>query len=69
MFGNRAFDSWPLVLAGASLFASLFMVLLLMTDAVLDEPVGSIMNVLSFGAVAFIGYVGVAYILRQDMSG
>lgn len=69
MFGNHAFSSWPLVLTGASLFAGLFMVLLMMTDAVLEEPVGSISNVLSFGAVAFIGYVGVAFILRQDVPG
>lgn len=45
------------------------MVLLLMTDAVLEEPVGSISHVLTFGAVAFIGYVGVAFILRQETPG
>jgi len=42
------------------------MILLLMTGAVLEEPVDSLSSVLSFGAVAFIGYVGVAFILRQD---
>ena len=66
MFGNRAFNSWPLVFIGAALFSGFFMILLLMTDAVLEEPVGSLSSVLSFGAVAFIGYVGVAFILRQD---
>ncbi len=69
MFGNRAFNSWPLVFIGAALFSGFFMVLLLMTDAVMEESVGSISSVLSFGAVAFVGYVGVAFILRQDTSG
>ncbi|NBC01780.1 MAG: hypothetical protein GVY15_13090 [Bacteroidetes bacterium] len=69
MFGNRAFNSWPLVLTGAAVFSGFFMILLLMTDAVLEEPVGSLSSVLSFGAVAFIGYVGVAFILRQDTTG
>jgi len=66
MFGNRAFTSWPLVFIGAALFSGFFMILLLMTGAVLEEPVDSLSSVLSFGAVAFIGYVGVAFILRQD---
>jgi|GEM_PF-1063130 len=66
MFGNRAFESWPLVIAGGAIFSGLFMLVLIMADLVLEEPVGSTVEVVSFGAVAFIGYIGVAFILRQD---
>ena len=66
MFDQDAFHSWPLVVAGAILFAALFVLLALMAEFVFEETFRLTWRVIGLGAGAFGGYLGVAWILRRD---
>lgn len=66
MFDDYAFASWPLILGGATLFASLFTLLALMTELLFEGTLRVTPTVVGFGVTAFIGYVGTAAILRRS---
>lgn len=66
MFNQRAFDSWPSIVAGGVLFALLFALAAVMTEFVLDGAPRVSRWVIAFGAAAFAGYVGVAVLLRME---
>jgi uncharacterized membrane protein len=60
MFGNRAFQNWPLTLVGAAFFAGLFAVIIGLTELLLSGR----FEVTAAGAMlplaAFVGYIGAA---------
>ena len=66
MFGNHAFQTWAVILVGALLFASLFMVVGMMTELVFEGAFQMTPGVASFGLAAFVGYVGTAAALRRS---
>ncbi len=66
MFGNLAFSSWPLIIVGASIFAGMFMLVMLMANMVLEEMLRPSTDIAGLGLVAFIGYVAVAVYLRHQ---
>ncbi len=65
-----AFHSWPVVLLGAVLFAGLFALMAMLSDLLFDGVLRVTPRVLSFGALAFVGYLGVSALIRyQDAAG
>ena len=66
MFDRSAFRSWALVFIGASLFALLFVVLMLLVEHVTGGRAEPTRAVVAIGGAAFVGYVGTAWIIRQD---
>lgn len=69
MFDSQAFRSWPHILVGACCFALLFGVAVAMGEALFDGTIRLTRTVAGFGACAFLGYVGVALILRNEGGG
>lgn len=69
MFNARAFASWGLVFLGACSFALLFATLIAAADLVLDGFVHMNWRIFGFGLGAFLGYVGVAYLVREEETG
>lgn len=66
MFSNRAFESWPLVVVGALLFGSLFMLVAMMADLVFYGVFRPSSGAIALGLSAFVGYIGVATALRHE---
>jgi uncharacterized membrane protein len=67
MFDRSAFRTWPLVFAGATVFAILFVVLMLLVEQVLGDGAAYTRAVVGIGGAAFVGYVGTAWIIRLDL--
>ncbi|MFO8231425.1 MAG: ABC transporter permease [Longimonas sp.] len=59
MFDGRAFQAWPLALLGATLIASLFLLVMMLMEAVLGGQ--ALITRAGFGmaAAAFVGYLSV----------
>ncbi len=68
MFDGSAFRTWPLVFAGATIFAIAFIVLMLLFEHVAGDGAHLTRAVLGIGGAAFIGYIGTAWIIRLDLS-
>ncbi|MEM1126276.1 MAG: hypothetical protein AAGI71_06460 [Bacteroidota bacterium] len=66
MFDGRAFESWPLILAIASLFAALFGGITLLGVLLIGGEGSVERSVLSIAGLAFIGYVAVAWCIRHE---
>ena len=66
MFEKDAFESWPLVFTGAAVLAGLFVVVLLLGQYVSGGRVRLTGAVVGVGVAAFLGYVGVALLLRHE---
>ena len=66
MFDTQAFRSWPQIVLGAILFAVLFGSAVAMGEALLDGAVRMTRTVLGLGTAAFLGYIGVAVIVRYE---
>ena len=66
MFGNHAFQSWAVIIVGAMCFAMLFMMLGMMAELLFEGTFQMTPGVAAFGAAAFFGYVGAAWVLRRD---
>lgn len=67
MFTGTAFESWPIILLGALIFASLFGIAAFMGDALLVESiVRPGRTAVGLGVAAFAGYIGVALIIRFE---
>lgn len=67
MFTSRAFESWPVILLGALVFATLFGVAAFMGDALLVESlVHPGRTAAGLGIGAFTGYIGVAMLIRFE---
>ncbi len=68
MFDDQAFQSWPAIVAGALLFASLFALLALMVELIFEGAFRVTPTVVGFALAAFFGYIGTVMILRHDGS-
>ena len=67
MFGGRAFRTWTHVLAGACGIAVLFLGVMIMAEEVIGDGGARVTRAgLMISAAAFLGYVGVAGIIRLD---
>jgi len=66
MFETGAFDSWPLVILGATCFAVLFAGVGMMTEFFFDGQFHVTKHVFGLSLFAFAGYILVAYQLRQE---
>lgn len=66
MFGNHAFQTWTVIVAGATVFAMLFMVVGMMTELVFEGVFQMTPGVASFGLAAFVGYMGTAVAVRRQ---
>ena len=64
MFGSGVFESWLTILLGALIFAMLFSIVGMMSDFVLDGEMHFTNKSAALGALAFVGYMGVATFLR-----
>lgn len=65
MFDDQAFQSWPIILVGAALFAGLFALLALLTEVIFEGAPEVTGSVVGFGGAAFLGYVGTAVLARR----
>jgi hypothetical protein len=68
MFGKRAFRTWSHVLAGACGIAVLFLCVMVMAEEVIGDGARVTRPGLTMSAAAFIGYVGVAWLIRLDVA-
>ena len=66
MFGGRAFRTWTHVLAGACGIAVLFLGVMVMAEEVIGDGARVTRAGLMISAAAFLGYVGVAGIIRLN---
>jgi len=69
MFDGSAFRTWPLVFAGAIVFATMFVVLMLLVEHVAGDGAYPTRAVKTIGGAAVVGYVGTAWIIRLDLPG
>lgn len=65
MFGEEAFRTWPVVMAGALCFAALFALVALLVEVLFEGHFRVTRTVVGFGVAAFVGYVGTALLLRR----
>jgi len=66
MFDGRAFRTWTRVLAGACAVALLFFGVMVMAEEVIGDGARVTRAGLKMSAAAFVGYVGVAWLIRLD---
>lgn len=66
MFDARAFRTWTHVLAGACLLAVLFFGVMVMAEEVLGDGARVTRTGLIMSAAAFVGYLGVAWLIRVE---
>ena len=68
MFGSGVFQSWLAILLGGLIFAILFIIVGMMSDFVMDGEMQLSNKAASLGALAFVGYMGVATFIRLNKS-
>lgn len=69
MFDGRAFQSWPRITLGGLWFGALFALVMLLADALTSSSGFHLSRrVVVFGGGAFLGYVGVAWVVRLTSS-
>ena len=66
MFGGRAFRTWTHVLAGACGIAVLFLGVMVMAEVVIGEGARVTRAGLVMSAAAFLGCLGVSWLIRRD---
>lgn len=66
MFDGHAFQSWYHIFAGALLFALLFGMAASMGEALFDGTLRLTRSVVGIATGAFLGYLGVAYLIRRE---
>lgn len=66
MFDSQAFHSWPYIILGAGVFAILFGLVVAMGEALFDGYFRPSRVSLVLAAGAFIGYLGVALLIRFE---
>ena len=63
MFGGSVFDSWPLAALGAAFFASLFLVIMTLMEAVIGSGAQVTRAGIGVTAAAFFGYLGTVFFI------
>ncbi|MCS3639814.1 ABC transporter permease [Salinibacter ruber] len=66
MFRGRAFRTWTRVVAGACGIAVLFLSVMVMAEEVIGEGARVTRAGLTMSAAAFLGYIGIAWLIRRD---
>lgn len=66
MFNGLAFRTWGHVLVGATAFAVLFFVIMVLAKQVVGNGVRVDRATLAVSVAAFAGYVGTAWIIRSE---
>lgn len=66
MFGNELFRTWPSILLGAGCFGALYGMVLLMSDRLMFGFEGVSAAAVGIALLSFIGYVGVALLIRDE---
>lgn len=66
MFDARAFASWPLMLAGAAVFALLFTIASVLIELLLEGRLRFTDEAMGFGAAAFGSYLLMALLVRRS---
>ncbi len=66
MFSGRAFRTWTHVVAGACGIAALFLGVMVMAEEVIGDRARVTRAALVMSAAAFLGYIGVAWLIRRD---
>lgn len=66
MFDSQAFHSWSHILIGAGVFAILFGIMTAMGEALFDGQFRPSRASMGVAAGAFVGYLGVAILLRYE---
>lgn len=66
MFGGRAFRSWVHIVAGACTISVLFLGVMVLAEEVIGDGARVTRAGLVMSAAAFLGYVGVAWLIRRD---
>ncbi len=66
MFDARAFRTWTHVIAGACGLAVLFLGIMVMAEEVIGSGARVTRAGLTMSAAAFLGYVGVAWLIRVE---
>lgn len=68
MFSKRAFRSWGHILLGACAIAFLFMVIVVLSEEVIGQGARLSRAAVTISVAAFVGYVGTAWLVRQEDS-
>jgi hypothetical protein len=66
MFDARAFRTWTHVIAGACGLAVFFLGIMVMAEEVIGSGARVTRAGLTMSAAAFLGYVGVAWLIRVE---
>lgn len=66
MFDGRAFRTWTHVLVGACSLSILFLGIMVMAEEVIGDGARVTRVGLMMSAAAFVGYLGVAWLIRLD---
>ena len=66
MFDSQAFQSWSHIIVGAFVFALLFAAAVAMGEALFEGSIRVSRAVVGLGGGAFLGYIGVAVIVRHE---
>ena len=66
MFESHGFHSWLHVFVGACVFALMFGFMVASGEALFDGHVQPSRHSVGLSAVAFLGYIGVAVLVRRD---
>lgn len=66
MFGRRAFESWLFIVVTAFCFGLLFGLAALMGESLFDGRVRLTRAVVAIGVGAAMGYLAVAFLVRND---
>ncbi|WP_103019994.1 ABC transporter permease [Salinibacter altiplanensis] len=66
MFGGQAFRTWTHVIAGACSISVLFLGVMVMAETVVGDGARVTRAGLLMSAAAFLGYLGVAWLIRRD---
>lgn len=69
MFDGQVFQSWYHIVLGALCFAILFGATVAMGEALFDGSFGVSRAVVGLGGGAFVGYIGVALLVRHEGTG
>lgn len=65
MFGLRAFRTWTHVVAGATVFGILFMLIVVMAEYVIGNGVRITPAARRLSMAAFVGYFAAAWLVRR----